>query len=170
MRRARKAMTVITLAATTGIIGVVSTSLSSPSELKFRERTVAGTPQDLMIVRHLRLEGSNAQIGAKLAEIARDRHGARGDTAPGTLAADQLAWLQSHWPEMAERSAGGATFFGRKAGENGFDPTSLGYDLNVRPGCSVVFYPMNSVAGGHAMLSRNYDFPTGTYSEITGAP
>jgi hypothetical protein len=170
MRRTRHSMTAIPLAATVVVAGMASACLSSTAELRFSERTVAGTTSDLMIVRYLRLEGSNAQIGAKLAEIARDRHGSKGDVARGTLAIDQLAWLRSHWPEMAERAAGVATAFGRKAANNGFDPTSLGYNLDVRPGCSVIFYPQNSVAGGHAMLSRNYDFPTGTYSEITGAP
>lgn len=41
--------------------------------LKYNERTVAGSARDLMVVRYLRLEGTNEQIGAKLAEIARDR-------------------------------------------------------------------------------------------------
>jgi hypothetical protein len=138
--------------------------------LRFREHTVAGTDRDLMVVRSLRLEGSNVQIGARLAGIAQERHGSKGDRAPGSVATEQLTWLKTHWPEMAARAEGVATFFGRKAGEGGFDPTSLSYNLAGRPGCSVVYYPPSSVSNGHAMLSRNYDFPTGTYSEITGAP
>src|SRR5437868_5713225 len=130
MRRTRTSMAAIALAATTVTAGVASANLSSAAELRFSERTVAGTDKDLMIVRYLRLEGSNEQIGAKLAEIARDRHGSKGDVAPGTLAVDQLAWLQSHWPETAARAAGVASAFGRKVGESGFDPTSLGYNLN----------------------------------------
>lgn len=148
----------------------VAAGYREPSTLRFHERTVAGTDRDLMIVRCLRLQGSNAQIGAKLAEIARERHGSTGDTAPGSLATEQLSWVKANWPEMAERAEGVAGFFRRRVGEGGFDPTSLGYDLGRRPGCSVVYYPPSSVSNGHAMVSRNYDFPTGTYSEITGAP
>ena len=44
-------------------------------ELSFRETLVAGTAQDFMQVRHLVLRGSNRAIGAKLAELARTRHG-----------------------------------------------------------------------------------------------
>src|SRR5205823_2763328 len=139
-------------------------------KLRFSERTVAGTSADLMIVRYIRVEGTNEQIGAKLAEIARDRHGSKGDSALGSFASEQLSWLRSNWPEMAERAAGVAGVFARNAEDKGFDPTSLGFDLNYKPGCSVVYYPPANVIGGHAMLSRNYDFPTGTYSEITGSP
>lgn len=170
MRRTHYVITGILLTAMAVGAGIVSAHLLNAPGLRFRERTVAGTDGDLMIVRYMRVEGSNEQIGAKLAEIARDRHGSKGDVARGTLARDQLGWFQSHWPQMAARATGVASVFGRKAGHNGFDPTSLGYNMNVRPGCSVVYYPPANVAGGHAMLSRNYDFPTGTYSEITGAP
>ena len=153
-----------------GAAAAAAAGYREPSTLRFQERTVAGTDRDLMIVRTLRLEGSNAQIGARLAELARERHGSAGDSAPGSLATEQLAWVKTNWPEMAERAEGVAGFFRRKPGEDGFDPTSLGYNLGRRPGCSVVYYPPSSVSNGHAMLSRNYDFPTGTYSEITGAP
>jgi penicillin V acylase-like amidase (Ntn superfamily) len=53
-------------------------------------------------------------------------------------------------------------------GSGGGDPTALGYDLDTVPGCSTVFYPGPHVTNGHAMLSRNYDFPTATYAELTG--
>lgn len=138
--------------------------------VKCEERTIAGSRKDLMVVRYLRFEGTNEQIGVKLAEIARDRHGSKGDIARGNLAVEQLSWLKANWPELAARATGVASVFGRKAGDHGFDPTSLGYDIPTRPGCSVVYYPPANVKGGHAMLSRNYDFPTGTYSQITGAP
>ncbi len=170
MRRTSRAIVAIPAAAMIALLGGSTSCLSSELKLRFSERTVAGTPSDLMIVRHIRIEGANDQIGARLAEIARDRHGSKGDIATGTLASDQMDWLQSNWPEMAGRAAGVATFLGRKTGDRGFDPTSLSYDMNVRPSCSVVFYPASSVVGGHATLSRNYDFPIGTYSELTGAP
>jgi hypothetical protein len=170
MRHAQALQAVIVVGVVTAAAALISAEISSRSGLRFRERTVAGTSSDLMIVRHLRLEGTNEQIGAKLAELVRDRHGSKGDIAPGSLGVDQLAWARRNWPEMAARATGVAAVFGRKAGDRGFDPSSLGYNLRARPGCSVVFYPPANVANGHAMLSRNYDFPTGTYSEITGSP
>lgn len=170
MKRTQILSGLILLSAAIAVAGTASASFSSKGKLRFSEHKVAGTVKDLMIVRHIRLEGTNAQIGAKLAEIARDQFISRGDVARGTLATDQLVWLKSYWPEMAERAAGVSRFFQRKAGDHGFDPTSLGYNMNPRPGCSVVFYPPRYVAGGHAMLSRNYDFPIGTFAEITGAP
>jgi hypothetical protein len=42
------------------------------------------------------------------------------------------------------------------------------YDLPA--GCSVAFYPGSGTKDGHGVLSRNFDFPTGTFSQITGAP
>jgi predicted choloylglycine hydrolase len=150
------------------VVTTVPAEIDSAKSLRFQERQVAGTADDLMIVRYLRLEGTNEQIGAKLAEIARDRHGSKGDRAQGDYAVDQLTWLKQNWPEMAERSAGVAKVFGSSSRHKDFDPSSLSYNLTVRPGCSVVYYPPRFVGSGHAMLSRNYDFPTGTYAEITG--
>src|SRR5438874_3984791 len=97
---------VVAVAVVIGAAAMAAAGNREPSTLRFQERTVAGTDRDLMIVRYLRLEGSNAQIGARLAEIARERHGSTGDTAPGALATEQLAWVTTNWPEMAERAEG----------------------------------------------------------------
>src|SRR5438034_974828 len=80
--------TVCSIAAALINPGAVASEPAKP--LKFQERQVAGKASDLMIVRYLRLEGTNEQIGAKLAEIARDRHGSRGDRAQGDYAAEQM--------------------------------------------------------------------------------
>jgi hypothetical protein len=40
--------------------------------------------------------------------------------------------------------------------------------LGGAPSCSVAWLPPATVASGHATLSRNYDFPTGTLTEILG--
>jgi hypothetical protein len=40
--------------------------------------------------------------------------------------------------------------------------------LGGPPGCSVAWLPGSVVASGHPTLSRNYDFPTGTLTEILG--
>jgi hypothetical protein len=118
----------------------------------------------------MRLAGTNEQIGAKLAEVARIRHGTTGFVSQEKAALAQLAWLKTNWPEMASRAEGVASYLGKKPGSDGFDPSALGYNLDLNVGCSVVFYPPANVTNGHAMLSRNYDFPTGTFAKFVGAP
>ncbi len=129
-----------------------------------KEAIVAGGPGDLMTVRHARITGTNEAIGQKLAEIARANHRVElGKATEDTQ--KQQAWAKANYPEMYARSQGVEKVYG-----TGLDSTALGYNLDIDPGCSVIYYPGTSVEGGHAMLSRNYDFPTGSYAEITGRP
>lgn len=130
--------------------------------LKFEERVIVGKASDFMIVRYLRLEGTNKQIGAKLADIARTRHSVKDAPSRSSAVSSQLTWLMKEWPEMYARTQGVASQFPN-------DPTSLDYNLDVAPGCSVIYYPGSSVTNGHAMLSRNYDFSTRSFAEIVGA-
>ncbi|MEZ0326564.1 MAG: C45 family autoproteolytic acyltransferase/hydrolase [Fimbriimonas sp.] len=141
-------------------------SLLFTSPLEFKERTVAGTAKDFMVVRFISLAGTNEQIGEKLAQIASSRHGVKPATGDPKLIADRLRWQAEHWPENYARAQGVAKAFGNQSPE--FDPTSLNYDMDVEPGCSVTYYPGSSVTNGHPMLSRNYDFPTVTLAEMTG--
>ncbi len=48
---------------------------SAASTLEFSERVVAGDSADFMTVRHMRLRGTQREIGKKLAEITHVRHG-----------------------------------------------------------------------------------------------
>ncbi len=59
--------------------------------------------------------------------------------------------------------------FGVDPGDERWDLGRLG-PVETSPGCSAVFHPGHRTATGHALLGRNFDFPTGTYSDITGAP
>src|SRR5438270_95279 len=52
--------------------------------------------------------------------------------------------------------------------DSGMDATSVPIDMDLEPGCSVIYYPGSSVSNGHAMLSRNYDFPKASYGALTG--
>ncbi len=143
-------------------------SLLFTPPLDFQERTVVGTANDFMIVRFLRMKGTNEQIGAKLAEIARDRHGVKPAMGDAAKVADKLRWHAANWPENYARAKGVTKAFGNQP--LGFDPTCLNYDSDLEPGCSVVYYPGSSVTHGHAMLSRNYDFPTTSLAEMMGRP
>src|SRR5205085_5885051 len=48
------------MAAALGAAAAAAAGYREPPTLRFQERTVAGTGRDLMVVRYLRLEGSNA--------------------------------------------------------------------------------------------------------------
>lgn len=145
-------------------------ALLAAFSLSFTETVAAGTEADFLIARHIEIGGTNEQIGRKLAEIARDRHHVSAPTGKVDRVKEQLAWYEKNWPEHHARSRGVAAAYGKAAGDAGFDPSQLNFNLDLNPGCSVVYYPGKSVTTGHAMLSRNYDFPTTTFAEMVGAP
>jgi hypothetical protein len=122
-----------------------------------------------MEVGHLVLSGTNREIGAALATMARDRHGvvpARGGDPLVTRA--RRRWYQSEWPAHYERMRGVADVGGLDVGDDGVELGLLAYLGAPVPGCSVAWLPAPAVASGHPTLSRNYDFPTGTLTELLG--
>ena len=135
--------------------------------------TVAGgNPDDFLTVRHLRIEGDDRQIGRQLAAAAHRTHG---DAATPRPVADPLVerarrrWFDLQYPAHSARLRGVADHFGIDAA----DPTVAldwlsTYDLPA--GCSVAFYPGTGTKDGHGVLSRNFDFPTATFTQIVGLP
>ncbi len=140
---------------------------SAPAALDFSERLVAGGPHDFMTVHHLKMRGTQRAIGRKLAEIAQSRHSLRPATIDADLALRRRDFYQANYPLHLQRAMGVADHFEMKLGDSG-DVTVLPYNVPAAPGCSVVYYPPSHVAGGHAMLSRNYDFTTGTWQDLLG--
>jgi hypothetical protein len=132
------------------------------------ETVVAGSLSDLMIVRHVRLTGSNQAIGRQLADLARRNHNVEPPAAVPVRQEAEREWAKVNYPEWFERAQGVARAFG--VTDTTKEIMALAYNLDVKPGCSVVFYPGSHITNGHAMLSRNYDFPTGSYAEILGQP
>jgi hypothetical protein len=131
-----------------------------------------GGRDDALVVRHLRVSGSQREIGQALAEAAEATHGAA--AAPRPVADPDVErarrhWFQLHHPVHAARMAGISTHFG-------LDPDDLGYAVDwlgtydVPAGCSVAFYPGAGTKDGHGILSRNFDFPTATFSQLVGLP
>src|SRR5688572_14620664 len=112
-------------------LSLFAMSLLFNSPLEFQERTIAGNSSDFMIVRYMRLKGTNEQIGQKLAEIARARHGVQPAMGDAKIVADRLRWQASNWPENYARAQGVAKAFGNQP--EGFDPTSLNYDMDMDP-------------------------------------
>jgi len=135
---------------------------------EFAEELVAGGgADDVVTVRHLRLQGSQREIGHKLAEIARDRHGVEPAERDAGTVLERLDYFRSDYPQHYERSLGARDLFGIDV-DDPLDTSSLAYNLPARFGCSVVFYPGSHTASGHATLSRNYDFPTASWKDMVG--
>jgi predicted choloylglycine hydrolase len=129
-----------------------------------------GTPADFLTVRHIRVTGSEREIGRSLAIAARDAHGA--DAGPSrapdpVVQRARRAWFAANHPTLYERMKGVGAAFGVDPTDDAWDLAWLGtYELPA--GCSTVFYPGTGTKDGHNLLARNFDFPTLTYSEIIG--
>ncbi len=136
---------------------------ASRAGLAFTERKVAGGPDDFMEVRHLVLRGTNAAIGGKLAELARERHGVTLQPSDDPLRTRaQRVYFRNNYAQHYERMRGVAGAFSEKLENDRYNFASLYYGFAV-PGCSVVYYPPSSTGTGEGVFSRNYDFTTGTF-------
>ena len=129
-----------------------------------------GTAADFLTVRHLRLTGTNREIGRAMATAAHAVHGSIAGPTPApdpTVQQARRAWFAANYPVLHERMAGVGDAFGLDPADDAWDLAWLGtYELPA--GCSSVFYPGAGTKDGHSLLARNFDFPTLTYSEITG--
>ena len=121
-----------------------------------------------MEVVHLVLRGTNREIGAQLATVARDRHGVTPATGGDPLVTRaRRRWYEREWPAHYERMAGVADAHGVELDDDTVELGLLAF-LGAAPSCSVAWLPASTVTTGHPTLSRNYDFPTGTLTEILG--
>jgi hypothetical protein len=119
-----------------------------------------------MEVGHLVLRGSQRDIGEQLARMALHRHGVRPAVGGDPLVTRaRRRWYQREWPAHFERMRGVADVHGVDVEDDSVELGLLAY-LGGAPACSVAWLP--STASGHPTLSRNYDFPTGTLTEILG--
>ena len=116
--------------------------------------------------------GTQREIGRALAAAAEAAHGSAARPPPS---ADPLVeparrrWFAMHHPAQAGRFAGVADHFGLDPSDPGVTLDWLGtYELPA--GCSVAFYPGAGTKDGHGLLSRNFDFPTATFTQIVGLP
>lgn len=122
-----------------------------------------------MEVVHLVLRGTNREIGRELATVALDRHGVvpAGGGDPLVTRA-RRRWYQQWWPAHYERIRGVADVGGLAVDDDSMELGLLAYLGAPAPACSVAWLPPSKVASGHATMSRNYDFPTRTLTEILG--
>ena len=127
------------------------------------DRVIAGGPKDFVEVRHVRLQGSNEAIGRALAEIARERYQQKPQPSTDPLRTRvQRRYIQERFPVLFDRMRGVAGGFGRAVDDDAFNFSGLWYFAGLKPGCSVVYFPPALTATGGGIVSRNYDFTTGT--------
>lgn len=138
--------------------------------LSFSEKQVAGGPSDFMTVRHIKMAGSNRDIGKKLADIAKNRHAVTLRTTDPTTLRARRDFYRRNYPNHFDRASGVAEAFGSTLETSGGDAMELPFNLDLSAGCSTVYYPPSYTESGHAMLSRNYDWNTGTFAEWLGLP
>jgi predicted choloylglycine hydrolase len=140
-----------------------SSGVGEPADVSYEERVVAGGPDQFMMVRHVVLEGSNYAIGKKLGEILLER----GESGPVPSEdternRKQREYMAEHYPVLFERMRGLAAAFGVGIDDDAYDLSSLPQFHIFGPGCSAVFYPGAYTWNGHSIMSRNFDFTTGT--------
>ena len=141
-----------------------------PARLEFSEHQVAGGPDDFMIVRHLRLKGTNRDIGHKLGEIAKQRHQVILEPLSPVMARARRDYFERNYPVHFSRGVGAAEAFGQDFTTTTLDVFAAWLNIDLAPACSTVYYPPSFTSSGHAVLSRNYDFTTARWSQLARLP
>jgi predicted choloylglycine hydrolase len=134
--------------------------------------TIAGGASDFLTVRHLRIEGTQREIGRAMAQAAELVHGSAArplSSSDPRIERARRQWFRKNHPDLYERTQGVADHFGIAADDCSVSLDWLG-TYKLPAGCSVAFFPGEGTKDGHGLLSRNFDFPTATFSQIVGCP
>ena len=127
-----------------------------------QERVIAGGPKDSLEVRHLILRGSNEAIGKKLAELAKQRYQVAAQASRDPLRTRaQRFYIAKHFPILLDRMRGVASAYGHRLDDDSWNNSDLGF-IDLQAGCSVIHFPPSVTATGKSILSRDYDFTTGS--------
>jgi hypothetical protein len=136
-----------------------------------QDRVIAGGPKDFMEVRHIVLRGTNEEIGRALANIAKERYGLKPEAGSDLLRTRaQRRYFEKNYPILHDRMRGVASAFGKRLNDDEWNFSSLAYLLGPPPGCSVVYYLPGLTADGNGVVSRNYDYGTGTVLDTLPKP
>ena len=141
-----------------------------PNGVICEDRVVAGSDKDFMEVRHLVLKGTNEAIGRTLGQIARERHHV--SLLPGHDALRvraQRRYFEANFPILFDRMRGVAAAYGKRLEDDSWNFSWLDYG-RFSGGCSVVHFPPSLTADGKSVISRDYDFSTGTMMGMRPAP
>lgn len=148
------------------VIAPAAAPQERPSAKPFHqeEQVIAGSPKDSMEVRHLVLTGTNEEIGRALAELGRERYktALRQSTDPVRTHALRR-YIEQNDPILYARMRGVAAAFGQRIDDDAWDYTDLGF-VDLHAGCSIVHLPPRATATGKSVVSRDYDYSTGSIS------
>jgi len=138
------------------------------------EQIYFGQDQDFLTVRHLKIRGSNFEIGHQLGKLAVERYGKKLSdfVADPLFVRARRKYLQQNHQVHWRRMTGVCEAFGISSDDDRYDLSSLPYlmEIPMHPfGCSVVYYPPQATEDGHCYFSRNYDFPTIPMAALMGA-
>lgn len=141
---------------------LASSCLAASKPLVEQERIIAGSPADSLEVRYLILKGTNEAIGRRLAEIARDRYQAKltASADPVRTRAQRL-YIEKNDPILYERMRGLASLFGHSIDDDHWDFSAIGF-TELHAGCSIAQIPPSLTATGTSVVSRDYDYSTGS--------
>ncbi len=144
--------------------------LAAPTAQELAIEQVAGGPDDFLSVRHVRLRGTQREIGKSLAELAREHHGWTPTASRDPESTrQQRDYFETEAPHFLERMRGVADAAGVDVADDTFNLASLSYGFRA-PGCTVVYYPPSSTDWGGGVVSRNFDFTTGTFAGTRPGP
>jgi len=109
--------------------------------------------------RHIVLKGNNTQIGMALAEIAQRDYGVKSLTryADPVYGRARQTYMERNYPIMRERMKGIAMAYGLSPDNTSFDTNTLPYDMGSLA-CSMIYFPPQTTANGHAITSRNLEW------------
>ncbi|MEU3273306.1 C45 family peptidase [Saccharomonospora sp. NPDC006951] len=126
---------------------------------------VAGSADDFMLVRHLRVTGTQTEIGRALAEEAYERGGWRPMAADPVRNRARLAWFERYWPQHRARMEGAAAVLGTTV-----ESARVYLDeVATVPGgsaCTATWCAPSATREGHGFLGRNYDFFTVGWEQL----
>jgi len=135
-----------------------------------QDRVIAGSPSDFLEVRHIVLRGSNKEIGESLARLARDRYAIEPQKSTDPLRTRvQRLYFEKNAPTLYQRMKGVALASGKDIADDSFNFSALGFPP-AHPGCSVMYFPPSTTADAKGIVSRNYDFTTGTFRGTRPGP
>ena len=127
-----------------------------------QERVIAGSPSDSMEVRHLVLAGTNEEIGRALAEIARERFQAKMERSNDVVRTRATRhYIEKTYPILYERMRGVAAAYGQSIDDDSVDHSGLNV-TEIHAACSIVHLPPQATADGKSVISRDYDYSTGS--------
>src|SRR5262245_5144733 len=145
-----------------GVGGPAARADQASGGLSQQEKVIAGSPKDSMEVRHLILKGTNEEIGRALTQIARERYGARAQASEDPLRTRaQRQFIEKNFPILSDRMRGVASVFGSAWGDDAWNHSALGF-TELKAGCSVIYLPPGRTSTGRGIVSRDYDFSTGS--------